>query len=575
MAEQKSQTRHIPLRVRFRTSSDVVQHECDTVTPPLSDPVCHSQPVSPDLPNVSESERHVQQIRELARLEDLLRADLSIDEILQQIVSSIVTCTGFRVLVLRRLDHETRQLIVAASDGLAEEARRVLDASPVSLGTLQHLMRPEFRLSQSYFISHEHLQQYGNNLFTWSKPVHEYEMGTWHPHDLLFIPLYSLRGHQLLATISLDDPVDGKIPTIENIEVAQLFANVAAHAIDNVLLSWERAEERKVLEEAITILCEDVEALQQGNFRHNVRVRHEILNPIADAINAMVGEVGGIIDNMRQVAMAVDDQTCNVQRHTEQLVYDAVQQEAQVKRVSQVISDITGAVNAITEQAAALAKMSLDAADVGLEAQHTVDLTVKGMMSVRDATLNSARAVKALINSGQEINSLVLAPTELASRLHLLALNAAIEATRAGEHGRGFALIAQQLRLLAAGTMESAQKIEGYIRSVQQETSVVSRSIEDATQKIINQTEIVTQASLALDAINTIIEQLPHQVEGICKVAENQSQSSMVAVEALTDIFQTKANITGHMQEMQTSMAHLVEMTNLLRSRMSLLRPRE
>jgi methyl-accepting chemotaxis protein len=574
MAEQKSQMRYIPLRVRFRTSSDVVQHERDTVTP-LSDLVCHSEPLLPDLSSASESERRVQQIRELVRLGNLLRADLSLDEVLRQIISSIITCTGFRALVLRRLDYETRQLKMSFSEGMSEDARRVLNATPVSLDSLQHLMRPEFRLSQSYFISHEHLQRYANNLFMWSEPIHEYEVGTWHSNDLFFIPLYSPREQRLLATMSLDDPIDGKVPSLENVEVAQLFAHMAALAIDNALLSQEGTEERMALEEAITILCEDVEALQQGNFRRNVRARHARLQSIVDAINAMVSEISGILANMRQVALAVDDHTRSVQRHTEQLVYDAAQQEEQVKRVSQVINDISATVNAIIDQAATLAKMSLEVADVSLDAQHTVDLTVRGMMSVRDATLNSARAVKALIDSGQEINSLALAPTELASRLHLLALNAAIEAARAGEHGRGFALIAQQLRLLAASTMESAQKIEGYIRSVQQETSVVSRSIEDTTQRIINQTEIVTQAGLALDAINSIIEQLPHQVEVICEVTEKQSQSSKMAVGALTDIFQTKTDITGHMQEMQTSMAHLAELTNLLRSRMSLLRPRE
>jgi methyl-accepting chemotaxis protein len=183
--------------------------------------------------------------------------------------------------------------------------------------------------------------------------------------------------------------------------------------------------------------------------------------------------------------------------------------------------------------------------------------------------------MKGLIESGQEINNVVLGPTELTTRLHLLALNAAIEATRANERGRGFALIAQELRSLATSSTESAHKLDGYIRSMQHETSVVSRSIEESTQNVITQTELVTQAGVALEAINTITEQLPSLVQGICVAAENQSQGSQMAVNALNDIFRTKTDITGHMQEMQRSMAHLVELTNLLRSRMALLRPRE
>src|SRR5262249_35043876 len=149
------------------------------------------------------------------------------------------------------------------------------------------------------------------------------------------------------------------------------------------------------------------------------------------------------------------------------------------------------------------------------------------------------------------------------TRLHVLALNAAIEATRAGEQGRGFALIAQELRTLATSSKESAQKIEGYIRSTQYETSVVSQSIEESTQNVIIQTELAAQAEVALDAINTIIEQLPGLVQGICVVAENQSQGSQMAVNALNEVFHTKADITGHIQEIQQSMVHLIELTNL------------
>jgi methyl-accepting chemotaxis protein PixJ len=229
----------------------------------------------------------------------------------------------------------------------------------------------------------------------------------------------------------------------------------------------------------------------------------------------------------------------------------------------------------ITERAAQLSKTAAEAADVTLDAQKTLDRTVESMMGVRESTLHSARAMKGLIESGQEINGVVLAPTELTTRLHLLALNAAIEATRAGEQGRGFAVIAQELRSLAINSKESAHKVEGYIRSTQHEASVVSQSIEESTQHVIMQTELVNQAGVALEAVNSITEQLPGLVQDICVAAENQSQGSQMAVSAFNEIFHTKMNITDHMQEMQQSMAHLVELTNLLCSRMALLRPRE
>src|SRR5215469_13589934 len=136
MAEQTSQTRYIPLRLRLRASNQTISA--------LGDSLRHTQPLGLDLSNVSETERHTQQIRELGRLGNLLRADLSLDEVLQEIVASTAACTGFRILVMRLLDEETKQLTTVALNGIPEEGQRMLNAAPVSWETLQRLMQPEF-----------------------------------------------------------------------------------------------------------------------------------------------------------------------------------------------------------------------------------------------------------------------------------------------------------------------------------------------------------------------------------------------------------------------------------------------
>jgi methyl-accepting chemotaxis protein len=567
MAEQKSQARYIPLRVRFRASNKTIAI--------LGDSLRRTEPIVLGLSNVLGTGRHTQQIRELAGLGNLLRADLGLDEVLRQIMAPAAACTGFRLLVIRLLDEETRQLTTVAFNGVAEEAPGRLDVAPVSWETLQRLMQPEFRLSQSYFISHEYIDRYAGKLLILSKPANEYEVGIWHPDDLFFVPFYSPREHKLLGTISLDNPVDGKVPTVESIEIAQLFVSMAATAIDNALLLQEHEEERVALEEAISTLCEDVEALQKGGFRHPLCARHPLLEPIVNVVDTIAGEASDMLDNMDMVVCAVDKHMDNVQRQTEQLLRDINQQEVQVKHVSQVMSEMANTMHHITESAAMLSRIASEAVEASFEAQNVVDSTVRDMMGLRDSTLRSASTIKGLIKSGQEIKGVVLAPTELTTRLHFLALNAAIEATHVGEQGRGFALIAQELRSLAASSKESARKIEGFIRSTQQETSVVSQSIEESIQHVIMQTELVTQAGVTLDAINSITEQLPGLVQGICVVAENQSQGSQMAANALDEIFRTKADITGHIQEMQQSMTHLVELTNISRSRMASLRPRE
>jgi methyl-accepting chemotaxis protein len=516
----------------------------------------------------------------MVELGSLLRADLSLDEVLQQIVASTSACTGFRVLVMRLLDEETKQLTTVAFSGVPEETQRMLRAAPVSWETLQQLMQPEFLLGQSYFISHEHVgrsagKEGGADPPVLNKPANEYKAGIWYPDDLLLVPLYSSREQRLLGTISLDDPVDGQIPMFESIELVQLFVSMAATAIDNALLFQEREKERMALEEAVSTFCEDIEALQKGDFRHHVHARHPHLELAAQAVNTLAGEVSDILDDMRLVAHAIDEHIYKEQIYEQKLLHNNDQQEAQVRHISQVMGEMANTMHHITASAALLSKTAAEAADVALDAQNIIDFTMKGIMGVREATLRSAHAMKGLIESGQEINGLVLAPTELTARLHLLALNAAIEAIRAGERGRGFALIAQELRSLATSSKEAAYKIEQFIRSTQHEMSAVSQNIEECTERVIMQTELVTQAGVALEGINAMTEQLPGLVQNICIVAENQSQGSQVAMNAFNQMSRTKADITDHVQEMQESMAHLVELTNLIRSRIVLLRPGE
>src|SRR5260370_39852073 len=129
---------------------------------------------------------------------------------------------------------------------------------------------------------------------------------------------------------------------------------------------------------------------------------------------------------------------------------------------------------------------------------------------------------------------------DLGTRMDLLALNAAIEATRAGEHEQGFIVIAQEIRALAMQCSDATRNVGAYIRTIQHETGTLSQSVEQSTQHVILQTELVTQTGVALETISIVTEQLTNLIQNICTAAENQSQSSQMAVNAINEIFPAK-----------------------------------
>lgn len=580
MSEKKQQNLFVPLRVRLRSSAEHAQWERDHAAPTLpsysstEDDNALESPAIP-LPRGTESLTRTQQIKELIRLGNVLRAELGLNEVLQQIVASISACTGFRMAVINLVEDNSDKTSPVAFAGGSEEGNRFISENPLAIEQMHRLMRMEFRISQSYFIPHESINEFTDIPGVVDIPLENYEPGGWHPEDMLIVPLFSPRQHKLLGVLSLDDPEDGRIPTVESIEMVELFANQAAIAIDSARIFQEREVERVILEEAIDLLCRDVEQVQHGDLRVRVQTSHEKLQPVVEAMNIMIKEISEVLGSVQMVTQAVDEHVQDVQRSSEILVRDTAQQERQVEHISHVVDEMAGTMKSVSERAEKISLVARDASDVTSEGQNKVVRATEGMRQVRETTMHSGRIMKRLGESGQEINDTVMEITDLTTRMNLLALNAAIEAVRAGEQGQGFAAIAQEIRTLAVHSAEASRKVAARLRAIQNETTAVSQSVEQNIQQVVIQTELVTQTGVALEAIGIVTEQMADLVQNICTAAESQSQSSRLVVYAIEEISRMASEIAQQCGHMKQSLAHLVELTNSLRSRMSIFRVAE
>ena len=579
MSERRPQGRFVPLRVRFRSPAEQAQWEREhTIAAPAN--VTGDDGIAPSQSTNGNGSIETRQIKELLRLGNILRAELGLGEVLQQMVATISDCTGFRITVIHLAEEGSEYLSPVAFTGMSEENQRVLREARRPIEEVVRLMRSDYRIGQSYFIPHEYADSFSDIVSVTNKLVEDYAPGGWHPDDALIVPLFSprivsgqgLKRQELLGFLSLDDPVDGKKPTRQSIEIAELFANQAAIAIDNARIFEEREAEHRALEEAIILLREDLEQIREGDLRVRVRSEHEKLQPIGEAINGLAATMSWILGDVQLVTQAVDDHTRDVQRSSELLVRDASKQEEHIHHISHVVDEVALTMHEVSEQAGKLSRVALEAMEASLDGQGAVDRAVEGMGQVREATMLSSRIMKRLGESGQEINETLIAMSDLTTRMHLLALNTAIEATRAGEQGSGFTIIAQEMRLLATRSSEAAQKVSSHVRNIQYETTAVSRSVEQSTQQVVMQTELVMQTGVTLEAINVVTEQMANLIQGICNAADSQAQESQLVVDAIEQIKRMTGEITGHMYQMQQSLDHLVELTNSLSSRMSVFR---
>src|SRR5712691_7464098 len=154
MSERRQQNWSVPLRVRFRSPTERAQWEREHATLPTipatgDDPML--QPSLVNLPSLPESPQYTRQIKELIRLGNILRAELGLDEVLQQIVASISACTGFRMASINLVKEDNDYLVTAAFTGASQEGERIMRERQISVEQILRVMRPEFRISQSYF----------------------------------------------------------------------------------------------------------------------------------------------------------------------------------------------------------------------------------------------------------------------------------------------------------------------------------------------------------------------------------------------------------------------------------------
>jgi len=203
--------------------------------------------------SASEMEHRAQQIKEVVRASAALRADMPPEAICALVAQTIHSTLGFRAAVVNLIVTGNRFFAIVATAGISDAERQRLLNDPPPVDHILSLMRPDFQVSRtrSYFIGHEHkylLEGAGGiTLLTPSAVAAPRSPNAWHPDDVFFVPLISVRENRLLGIISLDLPEDGKIPSFDTVEAIELLANQAASALDTARLFQERDHERQAL----------------------------------------------------------------------------------------------------------------------------------------------------------------------------------------------------------------------------------------------------------------------------------------------------------------------------------------
>jgi methyl-accepting chemotaxis protein len=287
----------------------------------------------------------------------------------------------------------------------------------------------------------------------------------------------------------------------------------------------------------------------------------DVFGRMASAFNKMVEDIRLTIhQNMdtaqmvaseaNQVSQAVDQASASIQQISaaiQQIVGGTQGQAYQLNETLQITRDLSAAVQQIAANSQAAHAASKNASELAGKGAGEVEKAVDKMNSISVTVSESALVVRTLNERSEQIGEIVNVITSIADQTNLLALNAAIEAARAGEHGRGFAVVADEVRKLAEGSAKAAQQIGELIKEIQQETSRAVNSMVVGSREVEEGVVVASQAQEALREIVDTVNRTMRMVQEISTAAHQQSKGINQVVTSID-----KVNKIAHQVSMAT-----------------------
>ncbi len=237
----------------------------------------------------------------------------------------------------------------------------------------------------------------------------------------------------------------------------------------------------------------------------------------------------------------------------EQIAKGAQEQSKAVDDTSRSTDKMNMAIEQVAREAVSLSNVSFRTGEAAKKGEDAVTRTMEGMSRMRNTVFGAAEKIRSLGQSSEMIGDIVEVIDEIADQTNLLALNAAIEAARAGEHGRGFAVVADEVRKLAERSQKATKEIGRLISTIQKGTQEAVTAMEEGRVEAEDGSKIAADAGVALKEILNVIHATNTQVQNISAAAEQLAQESSSLVKGISDVAAVVQENTAATEEMAAS----------------------
>jgi methyl-accepting chemotaxis protein len=281
---------------------------------------------------------------------------------------------------------------------------------------------------------------------------------------------------------------------------------------------------------------------------------------IKSSINYVTQSLGKTIRDVSQAVAAAASAANQISSSTEEMAAGAQEQSMQASEVAGAVEQMTKTIFETSKNTTTASEASKNSGKAAVEGGKVVEETIQGMIRISNVVKQSAETVQELGKSSNEIGEIIQVIDDIADQTNLLALNAAIEAARAGEQGRGFAVVADEVRKLAERTSKATQEIANMIKHIQKDTEGAVSSMHQGTKEVENGKVLAEKAGQSLRDIISGAEHVVDIVSQVAAASEQQSRAS----EQITQNIELITNVTQQSATGVRQIAHAAEELNQL-----------
>ncbi len=360
---------------------------------------------------------------------------------------------------------------------------------------------------------------------------------------------------------------DQRIQVTTHDELSDI-ADIFNETMDKIRGYIQTEEEQKQTQSNVIKLLDVVSSASEGDLTLKAPVTADVFGSIADAFNLMVNGLASLLSKVRGTAEMVQQESQKMTNLFTDMSRGAEQQTLEFKKTSKLIDESVNTTREIIDKVKQAQEISQDASSASSSGSEHVKRSLAGIQIIRATTQTINKRMKVFSERLLEIGTISQLIAEVSARTNLLAMNASIEAARAGEYGKGFVVIAEEIRSLADRSNEASKQITDIIKAIQTEAGEVNTALEEEVDNVEKQSATANATSNIFKDIEASISQSNDTVSEIYYFTERHRELSNSIVQSMEEVnkislkmLKTIKNTTNISSALSNSSTRMIDST--------------